>query len=404
MPTSVWDQWIPGVLCRQQLVKLVNAGHVQGVRQDSYTESSLDLHVTDCAFELPSGSVKPQGGRYLHTLQQDRLATEHKHQTNGVFLLEKKHTYLFKTLESLRDLKQSPIHGQATARSTIGRVDVLARLIVDGMDTYESFDPRKIESGDMYLEITPMTFNVAVESGTSISQLRFFVDRPEQSEVRSEVLFETVLHRAERSAPATCDLTVDLSPAVVGGIRACAFCAIADGDELEPIDLSKIEYYDPCKYWKILEADHNDRLRIRKGEFYILRSKETITVPKGIAIYCRATDETIGEMRIHYAGFAHPMFGLNRSDRKVGTPLIFEVRGHDVDVCLNDGEILAKLIFYRMSEDFTPSTDKETVDGSKCDLQATPTPYTDQSLTLSAIFKKWPEKLAREQNGRVAPA
>ena len=42
-------------------------------------------------------------------------------------------------------------------------------------------------------------------------------------------------------------------------------------------------------------------------------------------------------------------FGKNRKDKKEGTPLILEVRGHDVNVSLQDKEKMARLIFYRMS-------------------------------------------------------
>ena len=35
-------------------------------------------------------------------------------------------------------------YGQATAKSSVGRLDVLARLIVDGMDHYEAFHPQAI--------------------------------------------------------------------------------------------------------------------------------------------------------------------------------------------------------------------------------------------------------------------
>ncbi len=100
-------------------------------------------------------------------------------------------------------------------------------------------------------------------------------------------------------------------------------------------------------------------------------------MPKGIAVYCRAIDETIGEMRIHYAGFVHPFFGLQRSDSEQGTPLIFEVRGHQVDVNLIHGEKMAHLIFYRMSEDAT------------AEQQAEKSPYMDQSLQLSKYFASW---------------
>jgi dCTP deaminase len=103
-----------------------------------------------------------------------------------------------------------------------------------------------------------------------------------------------------------------------------------------------------------------------------------------VAVYCRATDETIGEMRIHYAGFVHPFFGRERSDDTIGTPLIFEVRGHDLPVILNNEEKMAQLEFYRMSEDCEPDEEVKkpvTVEGSQ--------DYREQTLQLSKFFADW---------------
>jgi dCTP deaminase len=149
---------------------------------------------------------------------------------------------------------------------------------------------------------------------------------------------------------------------------------------LEPIplwDLDKgSEKPDPRKYWKSLPPNNQSRIKIEKNRFHILRSREKISVPPGIAVYCRASDETIGEMRIHYAGFAHPWFGWERPDGEPGTPLIFELRGHDVDVSLADGEKMARLTFYRMSEDCKKPNDVS---------------YNTQTLKLSDFFGNWPD-------------
>jgi len=116
-------------------------------------------------------------------------------------------------------------------------------------------------------------------------------------------------------------------------------------------------------------------------------TKERLSLPKGIAVYCRAIDESIGEMRIHYAGFAHPYFGKNRKDRKEGTPLIFEVRGHNVDVNLVDDEKLARLEFYRMSEDCEP--DPSETEDSRGERAKELVIYNEQELELSKFFRDW---------------
>jgi dCTP deaminase len=97
-------------------------------------------------------------------------------------------------------------------------------------------------------------------------------------------------------------------------------------------------------------------------------------------------------MRIHYAGFVHPFFGTKRKDGRKGTPLIFEVRGHDIDVSLKDGEKMARLVFYRMSEPC------ERVKKKKRSKKNT---YNEQDLQLSSIFADWPKKIEVEADGSV---
>jgi len=380
-----WNEWIPGVLSNKQLKELCKKGFISDVSDDSKNEPSIDLTISTTAYEMTSGSLKPKKGRYIELCQENSLAKKIKVPDNGIFILKRRNTYLFKLKERLKELNRSPIYGEATAKSTIGRIDVLARLIVDGMDRYEGFDPQKIDSGDMFVEITPMTFDVGVKEGTALNQLRLFVGKPEDSIITSKYLTKTILKSDKEDDDFY--LTVDLTPINIGDEKASTFCATDKQKRLDPINLWEKEKYDPCEYWKVFPTDKNGFLQIKKNDFYILRSKELLSVPKGIAIYCRAIDETIGEMRIHYAGFVHPYFGTKRTDRQVGTPLIFEVRGHHINVCLRDGEKLAKLIFYRMSED--------------CDEVGKS--YDDQSLTLSKIFKKWPDKIKVSEDGAVEP-
>jgi dCTP deaminase len=256
------------------------------------------------------------------------------------------------------------------------------------MDTYECFNREGLnhQSGDMYLEVTPITFPVRVQPGTSLSQLRFFYGDPREAELRSGVLYRTIFHGEEKLDGS---LTVDLQNTNIGGLQVAAFCA-EPGGRVDAVPLWQVEPKpDPFRYWNLTESKDN-RLKIEAERFYILRSKERISVPRGIAVYCRASDETIGEMRIHYAGFVHPWFGLKRTDGQRGTPLIFEVRGHQVNVSLADGERMANLTFYRMSE-------AATGEGS-------PTAYEGQRLMLSKFFGTWPERLKRSTDGRLQAA
>lgn len=375
--------WIPGVLCQAQMRALLDAGYVTNASAECLDHSSLDLRIGDHAYRLKSGSVKPWGPRFLHVLESSGLVEDHKPDEAGVWTLEPKSTYLFRLREELHLPNNSGLYGQATAKSSVGRIDVLVRLIVDGMDSYEGFVPSKCKQ-DMYVEVTPMTFPVRIKPGVPITQLRLFLGPPEASRVKTKYLSKFLLDDGKPVPNGR--LSVDLRPTAISDTEnAIAFRALDGRKENPPIDLwlenDKSNAADPRKYWEPIpqtDSPLEHRLIVRAGKFHILRSKERIRLPHNLAIYCRAIDETIGEMRIHYAGFVHPFFGYVDRDPAAGTPLIFEVRGHDVDANLTHGEILARLKFYRLSQGPEEPADQEQSN-----------PYQKQTLTLSKYFRPW---------------
>ncbi len=388
-----WALWIPGVLSKRQVGELITQRYIlnTSTKLGDLDYSSLDLRVGDNAYELTGGSVKPFASRYLTTLLDQHLAVPVEPTSSGYYFLQRRKSYLFTIMEQIPGLMRSPIHGAATAKSSVGRVDVLARLIVDGMDEYEGFIPSKIFNGSMFLEVTPMTFNVCIRPGTALTQLRLFKGPKDNSIFQGKALLETVFNCGPENEDAT--LSVDLSPEVIAGNPVSVLCAPFDMQK--PDSAIKLfpdaELARPWEHWKFVKADAHGRLRIEKDRFYIIRSHEKIHLPAGIAVYCRASDETIGEMRIHYAGFVHPFFGNQRSDGTRGTPLIFEVRGHDVVVSLRNREKMARLEFYRMSEDARDEGGGEA------------NPYAGQSLTLSKFFAKWPVSADCSDDGTVTP-
>ena len=405
-----WTNWIPGVLSKEQTTRLVERGYIEGVGDpdEDIDHSSIDLHITDEGYELTDGSVKPSGKPYFDELQSKKLIRRLKNKkSEKTYTLKPKTTYLFKIRErlgSVTPLADANIYGQATAKSSVGRVDVLARLIVDGANSYEGFTPDELRKGNgmMYLEITPITFKVLVRKNIALTQLRFFLGNPENVAIKGTEVCSSLL-RDDFMKDGT--LSVDLSPTKIGGQDIIAFWATKHKKKNAPIKLwrTKKNKPNPCNYWKLQGPGKNNRLKMKKEAFYILRSKERIALPEGIAVYCKAIDETIGEMRIHYAGFVHPFFGLNRTDDKEGTPLIFEVRVHDTFVSLQDKEKLARLIFYRMSQDAKDKPKKNAKDKKSENTKKKSakqkfknSSYNDQELKLSDFFKQWPNKLKKK--------
>ncbi len=384
---SPWDRWIPGVLSRAQVTDLINGNHLENFDSKASDHSSIDLHVTGEVYLLTEGSVKPSGGNYLQSLKTHGLAKAlGSNSKNNGFLLESRKTYLFRLKERLgttNEFKSADFYGQSTAKSSIGRLDVLARLIVDGSQLYEGFTPTALTEGNgcLFLEVTPITFPIIVHEGDSLTQLRFFIGKPDDSEIHGATISKVLLPNGMSSDGM---LSVNLENVLVAGKDAVAFRS-REVDNRSPIDLSASQALRPNDYWDVVPSDHNQRLQIEASSFYIIRSYEKIAVPGGVAVYCRAIDESIGEIRIHYAGFVHPFFGLERKDGETGTPLIFEVRGHDLNVSLNHKEKMAKLTFYRMSEDAI----KEEKDAAANKSSSVASPYMNQTLQLSKHFGPW---------------
>ena len=388
MSAEPWADWIPGVLSSNQTSQLFDQGFIwrdTGPRE--IDPSSFDLHLGGQGYKLTRGSVKPfqSSKSYLDYLQDSSGSGAEviEPSGDGIFpVLQFGTPYVFSIQETLHpDLLRSNIHGRATARSSVGRMDVLARLIVDGMDMYDGFAPLEKLRGVMFVEVISNTFQVRVKVGEPLSQLRLFVADPKYSLISGKDYFKIIFDGSPRADEF---LSVDLDATPIAGFPSSAFCACRDierNQSLDPIDLwgkGPGQKPDPTPYFDRISAKH-DRLIIKKQDyFYLLRSKELLSVPNSIAVYARATDEALGEMRIHYAGFVHPWFGRTPNHEKKGTPLIFEVRGHATDVSLKHEEKLARLELYRMSE---PAPYQKS-------------PYGDQKLALSNFFAPFPDQVS----------
>ncbi|MBI5060223.1 2'-deoxycytidine 5'-triphosphate deaminase [candidate division KSB1 bacterium] len=405
MKKRIWDEqyWVNGVLAKTQIQALQEAGEINTESGSlSIGESSFDLTITNMAWKLKPGrgTIKPFGGVYRNVLNDVSLFEKMIPEEDNSFALEDGHTYVFGVNERLL-VGGGPFNGHATAKSSVGRVDVIVRLIVDGEDEYDIYHAENSRLGhnEMFIEVSPITFSVQVQVGTPLTQLRLFYGPIEDAEIDSAFVRSLCIVRGCGSASDGI-LRVDLTSEHIGGLPVCAFQANTDEDQhLDPIKLFKsANLPDPCNYWRFWTADQAQRLTVVKNRFYILRSKELLAVPPGVAVYCRAMDEALGEMRIHYAGFVHPYFGYDREDQTIGTPLIFELRGHDLNVTLRDGEKLAKLVFYRMSTEYDPTKDEDRQTRPKSD------DYTNQRLKLSNYFAKFPDRLELYDRNRVREA
>ena len=102
-------------------------------------------------------------------------------------------------------------------------------------------------------------------------------------------------------------------------------------------------------YWEPIHVKDGNGLILDPDQFYILASKEAVHVPPGYAAEMVPFNPLVGEFRVHYAGFMDPGFGHAAAGGS-GARVVLEVRSHKVPFILEDGQIIGRLIYERMSE------------------------------------------------------
>jgi len=113
------------------------------------------------------------------------------------------------------------------------------------------------------------------------------------------------------------------------------------------IDLAKVAFYDPDEFWEPIAPCK--RIVLDPDDFYILVSKEKVSIPPDLSGEMVAYDPSVGEFRIHYAGFFDPGFGYGL-EQGHGTHAVLEVRSHEVPFVIEDGQLVGRLVYERLTE------------------------------------------------------
>jgi dCTP deaminase len=114
------------------------------------------------------------------------------------------------------------------------------------------------------------------------------------------------------------------------------------------IDLDKIAHYPAQDFWEEIHS-RDGRIILDPGAFYILVSREAVTIPPDYAAEMAPFLAMVGEFRVHYAGFFDPGFGY-ASAGGAGSRGVLEVRCHEAPFVLEDGQVVGRLVYERMAE------------------------------------------------------
>jgi dCTP deaminase len=258
--------------------------------------------------------------------------------THGA-VLEKGCVYVVPLMERLA--LPPEIAATANAKSSTGRLDLLTRLITDGGTEFDRVAPGY--DGPLYAEICPRSFSVLVRPGMRLNQMRFTEGDAVLDDAALHALHaETPLVDGEAVIDDGLGFSVDLEPegTTLVGYRAKPHTGV--------IDLDRIGEYDPAEYWEEVHSD-DGQIILDPGAFYILVSREAVTIPPDHAAEMAPYLAMVGEFRVHYAGFFDPGFGHAEAGG-AGSRGVLEVRCHEAPFVLEHGPVVGRLVYERMIE------------------------------------------------------
>jgi len=328
----------PGVLADHQIRAMIASGAIRAdlpIEDGQIQPASLDLRLGSVAYRVRASFLAGPNRTVA-----DRLNDFQMHAvdlTDGA-VLEKGCVYVVPLSESLT--LPEGMTAAASAKSSIGRLDLLTRIITDHGVEFDRV-PAGYD-GPLYVEICPRSFSVVAAPGQMLNQIIFRQGKT--------LMSDDDLRALHAAAP-----IVDVDPVISDGLGFSVDLKPASGTlvgyRAKPhtgvIDLGKLNHYDPTEYWE--EVHTNDGwIILDPGAFYILVSREAIVIPPMQAAEMAPYLAMVGEFRVHYAGFFDPGFGYADAGG-AGSRGVLEVRCHEAPFVLEHGQTVGRLVYEHMA-------------------------------------------------------
>src|SRR3954451_2352785 len=158
-----------GLLPAQMLRGAVRGGGEvwapEPIGEDQIQPASIDLRLGEVAYRVRASFLP---GARASVADKLAMVSMHRIDLTAGAVLEKDCVYIVKLLEHLALKKR--MSALANPKSSIGRLDVFARIITDqGLE----FDRVREEyKGPLYAEVSPLAFSILVRTGSRLVQLR----------------------------------------------------------------------------------------------------------------------------------------------------------------------------------------------------------------------------------------
>lgn len=367
-------QHAPGVLPYQALRELARTNEILASSDfdaSQFQPASLDLRLSDVAYRVRASFLPGPHARVMEKVEQFGM---HEVDISNGAVLEKGCVYIVPLMEKLA--LKGRLTAVANPKSSTGRLDVFTRIITDYGTEFDRIEHRSEQKSPvpLFVEIAPRTFSIFVRKGSRLAQLRLrrnaaFVAGQQLKRLQQEHSLVSAEPGQEAVKDDKVAVTLDLAghpQSRIVGFRA--------KKHTDVIDIEARQKYDPAEYWDPILTNANRRLILDPEDFYILATKEFVSIPPTLAAEMVAYDVMAGEFRVHYAGFFDPGFGYS-PDGRGRARAVLEVRSQ-VPFVLEHGQIVGSLRFERLSH--PPDKLYGTGLGSS---------YQDQGLALGKQFK-----------------
>ncbi len=354
-----------GILPASHLRGMIQRGRIQALKEfeDAQIQpASLDLRLGPVAWRIRASFLPGPDATVKQRIEQ--LSLHQIDLTKGA-VFEAGCVYIVPLLESVA--LPYRVSGVANPKSSTGRLDVFTRLIVDRAKEFDRIEPSY--EGPLYAEVSPRSFSILVREGSRLNQLRLRRGSPPFSDSELKRLQEEQgIVAGDADISNGIALTVDLKgwDGLVG-YRAKRHAGL--------IDVDKPGVHEVGDFWEQVRARPDASVVLDPNEFYILASREAVSIPPEYAAEMVPYNPLVGEFRVHYAGFFDPGFGYSGAGG-AGSRAVLEVRSHEVPFILTHGQIVGRLVFERLTEP------PERVYG-----QGLGSNYQGQGLKLSKHFR-----------------
>ena len=364
-----------GILPAQAIRELIAGGRLEAgeaITEEQIQPASVDLRLGEVAYRVRASFLP--GPECTVQDKISALLITKVDLTEGV-VFEPGCVYIVPLMEELRLPKN--IEARANPKSSTGRLDIFTRLITNHGIEFERVRPGY--RGRLYAEIVSRTFNIRVRAGMRLNQMRFIRGNPPshdgalaELDERENLVYEDdegpVKARIDRGLRISARLNAEGETDLVA-FRARKHAPV--------VNLDVRNFYDPREFWEPVYSVQGGFIVLNPGDFYLLASKEKVRVPPDYAAEMVPYDQSVGEFRVHYAGFFDPGFGYGLSD-VLGTLAVLEVRAHEVPILIEHGQTVGRLIYSPMLA--RPDKIYGVQIGSS---------YQMQGLALSKQFKQW---------------